>query len=166
MPGLSWTGKEMDSLITQVMVQGRKLPQLVIPDRTSAAISNLMGHLRQSGRLNDRLRRKVRPWTAEEIFQLKERVEAGGSAKSIYQENLFGERQRSVDSISQKMRRLGLGNPKEKEKAKNARRLTPRESQARCLGLASGKRSHRQIVCIQGSFAVRYPAGRFFVFML
>jgi hypothetical protein len=150
MAGQAWTRKEMDSLVTQVMVHGKKLPQLVIPGRTFAAINRLMVYLRRSGRLNDRLARKNKSWTAEEIRQLKQCAAAGDSALSIYRSGVFGERQRSVNSISQKMRRLDLGNPEIKEKAKNARRLTNQESRNfnSFLLADGGKMLTKEIACI------------------
>ena len=125
-----WKTAEIRSLVAQVEVEGKKLPQLEVPGRTPAAISNFLGYLRESGRLNDRPLRQLKRWTAEEIRLLRERVEEGDSALDIYRSRLFEERDRSVDSISQKMRRLGLGDSKVREKAKNACRLDKEESEA------------------------------------
>jgi hypothetical protein len=124
MPGRAWKMTEVNSVIQQVN-EGKKLPEIEIKGRTRNAINDLLTLLRKSKRLKDRPTRSTKKWTQESILRLKELVAQGNSASKIAKGNLLGENE-TVNAISQKMRRLGLGNPKVRELMKNAKQL-PRE---------------------------------------
>lgn len=121
MRGPSWTGKEISSLIHQAKEEHKKLPQISIPNRTYAAISNMLVALRRSGRLKDKELRKLQGWKRSSITKLKELKKQGISEWDIARNNLLGGECRSYYSIRKKMVRL---DPKAK-KSKTQKR-TPR----------------------------------------
>ena len=125
MPGQPWTQEELDSLLRQVIVERKPLPQLSVPGKTTAAINNQRRRLKEAGLLENSFSglRHV-PWTIRELRQLARLTgEHGFSAAFIAQLQLIPGR--SQHAISKMMGRHGLGSPGVKSRARNARRLTP-----------------------------------------
>ena len=110
MPGKRWTQKDRDSLIRQVK-RGRSLPQISIRGRSPAAVNQQRQRLRDSGELAQHPKRELRAWTMKQIRLLADySMSYGLSAAEIAAKDLLPGR--SKDSISQQMRRRGLGDPK------------------------------------------------------
>lgn len=125
-----WTEEDILSLIEQVL-QGKLLPDLRISRRTNAAINNKLVELRSSGQLKDRPPRKIRLWNIKEIRTLDRLVMAHGlSAARVARLLTKTFSDRTPDSISQQMRRLHLGNPAHRKRAKSAHRLSKEKSQS------------------------------------
>ena len=124
MPGECWTVNEIDSLITQVAFEKRRLPDLCIPGRGEAAINNQRRRLKEAGRLEGVFTgRTLKPWTICELKTLRNFTQGHGfSAAFISQLQLV--EGRSKDSISGMMQRHGLGNEIFRSRSKCARRLT------------------------------------------
>src|SRR6185369_18910 len=124
MPGECWTVKEIESLITQVAFEKRRLPDLYIPGRGEAAINNQRRRLKEAGRLEGVFTgRTLKPWTICELKTLRNFTQGHGfSAAFISQLQLV--EGRSKDSISGMMQRHGLGNEIFRSRSKCARRLT------------------------------------------
>ncbi len=125
MPGKRWTQKERDSLIRQVK-RGWTLPQLRIQGRSPASVNQQRQRFRDSGVLDQHPKRALRVWTIREIRELAyycRRYEL--SAREIAHRDLLPGR--SKDSVSQQMRRQGLGNPKRRRAAARAHRLNPNQ---------------------------------------
>jgi hypothetical protein len=120
MPRRAWSDIQRQALVHQIVVEGRKLPDLDIPGRTAAALNNERYRLRGQGLLGESCPvRKVKLYNMRELNDLKRYAAMGFSAGKIYG-MLPG---RSKDSISQAMRRNSLGNPRVRARAKLARRL-------------------------------------------
>ena len=120
MPKKAWSDIQRQTLVHQIVVEGKNLPQLDIPGRTTAALNNERCRLRDQGLLGKSCPvRKVKLYTMRELNALKRYAAMGFSAGKIYGV-LPG---RSKQSISQAMRRNNLGNPKVRARAKLARRL-------------------------------------------
>jgi hypothetical protein len=120
MPKVAWSDVQRQSLVQQIVAEGRKLPDLDILGRTTAALNNERCRLRDQGLLGESCPvRKVKLYNMRELNDLKRYAAMGFSAAKIYG-TLPG---RSKDSISQAMRRHSLGNPKVRARAKLARRL-------------------------------------------
>jgi hypothetical protein len=119
-PKRTWSDVQRHALVHQIVVEGRKLPDLDIPGKTAAALNNERCRLRDQGLLGDSCPvRKVKLYNMRELNDLKRYAAMGLSAGKIYG-ILPG---RSKDSISQAMRRNSLGNPRVRARAKLARRL-------------------------------------------
>ncbi len=128
MPGKAWTQQGKELLIRQVS-QGSKLPQIQIPARSSAAINQQRQRLREAGFVSKDSKRSLRLWTIKEVRGLQQYAKGYGlSATQIVQAGLLPGR--SKDSISQQMRRQGLGDPKRRRAARTAHRLDARERAA------------------------------------
>ena len=128
MPGKKWTQDEKGSLIRQAN-EGRRLPDIRIRTRSPAAVNQQRQRLRHAGLLANNTKRKQRMWTTKEIRVLRQCVnDVGMGAVGIARTGLVNGR--SKDSISQQMRRLGLGDPRRREIARSAHRLTPSERAA------------------------------------
>lgn len=120
MPRRAWSDIQRQSLVHQIVVEGRKLPDLDIPGRTAAALNNERCRLRDQGLLGESCPvRKVKLYNMRELNDLKRYAAMGFSAGKMYG-ILPG---RSKDSISQAMKRHSLGNPRVSARAKLARRL-------------------------------------------
>jgi len=133
MPGNPWKITEIKQLIHQVVIEKKKLPDIRIPGRSYNAINGQLVVLRKSRQITDRPTRKMRRWSSEAIEKLKATVsDRGLSGKKITELGLLGSSNanRSKDSVSQKMRRLGLGNSEARAKAKASKRLTRERSRA------------------------------------
>jgi hypothetical protein len=119
-PKRTWSDIQRHALVHQIVVEGRKLPDLDIPGKTVAALNNERCRLRDQGLLGAACPvRKVKLYNMRELNDLKRYAAMGLSAGKIYG-ILPG---RSKDSISQAMRRHSLGNPRVRARAKLARRL-------------------------------------------
>jgi hypothetical protein len=119
-PKKAWSDIERQALVHQIILEGRKLPQLDIPGRTAAALNNERRRLRDRGLLGESCPvRKVKLYNMRELNALKRYAAMGFSAGKIYGVLPC----RSKQSISQAMRRNNLGNPKVRARAKLARRL-------------------------------------------
>jgi DNA-binding CsgD family transcriptional regulator len=123
MPGEYWTTEQIHSLLRQVVIEQRPLPQLHVPGKSMAAINNQRRRLKEAGALQDAfLGRKLVPWTICELRQLvKLTCEYGFSAAFIAQLQLIPGR--SQYAISKMMGRHGLGDPAVKARAQTAQRL-------------------------------------------
>jgi hypothetical protein len=84
-PGPHWTEQEIASLIHQVVLENKPLPQLMLPGKTEAAINNQRRRLREAGLLDGAfVGRTVRPWTICKLRELiKLTTEYGFSAAFI-----------------------------------------------------------------------------------
>lgn len=123
MPGKRWTQKDRDSLIRQVR-RGLALPQISVRGRSPAAVNQQRQRLRDSGVLGQHPKRELRAWTMKEIRLLADySMGYGLSAAEIATIDLLTGR--SKDSISQQMRRQGLGDPKRRLASASAHRLNP-----------------------------------------
>ena len=123
MPGARWTEQDRDSLIQQVD-RGRTLPQILIQGRTPASVNQQRQRLRNSGALAQLPKRPLQMWTIKEIRALGYYcMRYGLSAAEIAKQDLLSGR--STDSISQQMRRQGLGDPKRRRASAKAHRLNP-----------------------------------------
>ena len=128
MPGKRWTQDEKQSLIRQVS-QGRKLPQIRIPARSEAAINQQRQRLREAGFVSADSKRGLRLWTIKEIRRLHDYAKGYRlSAAQIVRAGLLPGR--SKDSISQQMKRQGLGDPRRRQAARTAHRLQAEERAA------------------------------------
>src|SRR5689334_496892 len=123
MPGEYWTNQEIQSLIHQIVIDGRSLPELYIPGRSTAAINNQRRRLKETGLLRNAFTgRKVNPWKICELRELEKLTrEYGFSAAFIAQLQLIPGRSR--DAISKMMGRHNLGDGTMKERARAAHRL-------------------------------------------
>jgi hypothetical protein len=116
----AWSDTQRQALVHQIIIEGRKLPQLDIPGRTAAALNNERCRLRNQGLLGESCPvREVKLYNMRELNVLRQYAAMGLSAGKIYG-LLPG---RSKQSISQAMRRNNLGNPKVRARSKLARRL-------------------------------------------
>jgi hypothetical protein len=135
----------------QVVKEKRKLPEISIPGRTAAAINGYRTFLREKGLLEARLPlRNQQYWTTQEIRALKNLVtNLHFSSRSIAKKGLL--RGRSVDSISQMMRRLHLtADRKHSRVMKSARRLSPAElKKLKAYLLGPGRKAPCKKVCKQ-----------------
>ena len=121
MPGKRWVQREKESLIRQVK-QGKRLPQIRISGRSPAAVNQQRQGLRNAGPLGEVPKRRLRLWTTKEIRSLRGYVNRFRlSAAQIARAGLLAGR--GKDSISQQMRRQGLGDPKRQEASRSAHRL-------------------------------------------
>ena len=121
MPGKRWTRPENQSLIRQVK-QGNRLPQIRIRARSQAAVNQQRQRLREAGLLGQDSKRSLRLWTIREIRSLRDYTNFYRlGATGLVQAGLLTGR--SKDSISQQMRRQGLGDPRRREAARAAHRL-------------------------------------------
>ena len=128
MPGKRWTQPERESLIRQVK-QGKRLPQIRIRARSQAAVNQHRQRLRETGLLGQDSKRSLRLWTMREIRSLRNYTNGYRlSATQIVRAGLLTGR--SKDSISQQMRRQGLGDPRRREASRAARRLDAEEKAA------------------------------------
>ncbi len=128
MPGKRWTQPERTSLIRQVK-QGKRLPQIRIRARSQAAVNQHRQRLREAGLLGQDSKRSLRLWTMREIRSLRDYTNGYRlSATQIVRAGLLTGR--SKDSISQQMRRQGLGDPRRREASRAARRLDAEEKAA------------------------------------
>ena len=128
MPGKRWTLREKESLLHQVQ-QGKRLPEIRIGARSPAAVNLQRQRLRQAGLLGENPKRTLRMWTMREIRDLSWYVNSfRSSAAQIARAGLLTGR--SKDSISQQMRRIGLGHPKRREASRSAHRLDADEKAA------------------------------------
>ena len=125
MPGARWTEQERDSLIQQVE-RGGTLPQIRIHGRTPASVNQQRQRLRDSGALEQLPKRALQLWTIKEVRALGYYcVRYGFSAAEIAARDLLSGR--SKDSISQQMRRQGLGDPKRRRASAKAHKLNPEQ---------------------------------------
>ena len=121
MPGKRWAQREKQSLIRQVK-QGKRLPQIRISGRSPAGANQQRQRLRSAGLLGEVPKRRLRLWTIKEIRSLRVYINRFRlSAAQIAKAGLLAGR--GKDSISQQMRRQGLGNPKRQEASRSAHRL-------------------------------------------
>ena len=128
MPGKRWVPREKESLIRQVK-QRKRLPQIRISGRSAAAVNQQRQRLRNDGPLGEVPKRRLRMWTIKEIRSLRGYVSRSRlSARQIARAGLLGGR--GKDSISQQMRRQGLGDPRRREASRSAHRLDAREKVA------------------------------------
>ena len=128
MPGKRWVPREKESLIRQVK-QGKRLPQIRISGRSPAGVNQQRQRLRNAGLLGEVPKRRLRMWTTKEIRSLREHVSRSRlSARQIARAGLLAGR--GKDSISQQMRRQGLGDPKRQEASRSAHRLDAKEKVA------------------------------------
>ena len=128
MPGNKWKPEEQESLVRQVN-QGRRLPDVRIRTRSPAAVNQQRQRLRHVGLLPHSPKRNQRMWTTKEIRVLRRCVnDFRIGAVGITRLGLLNGR--SKDSIGQQMRRLGFGDPRRREIARSAHRLTPAEKAA------------------------------------
>ena len=110
MPGKKWAHREKESLIRQAK-QGKRLPQIRISGRSPAAVNQQRQRLRNVGLLGEVPKRRLRMWTTKEIRSPPGYVNRSRlSATQIARAGLLASP--SKDSISQQMRRQGLGDPK------------------------------------------------------
>ena len=130
MPGPHWTEQEIASLIHQVVLENKPLPQLTVHGKTEAAINNQRRRLKEAGLLDGAfVGRTVRPWTICKLRELiKLTTEYGFSAAFIAGLQLIPNR--TEYAISKMMGRHGLGNPTVKARATQARRLSEEQRQA------------------------------------
>jgi hypothetical protein len=144
-----WTDEEKASLISQVVKEKRKLPEICIPGRTAAAINNYRRFLREKRVLEaPPPSRKQQFWTTQEIRALKNLVtNLHLSSRSIVKKGLI--KGRSADSIAQMMRRLQLAaNIDHSRKMKSARRLSPAElKKLKTYLLGPGRMASCHTVC-------------------
>jgi len=152
LPGPHWTEQEIASLIHQVVLESKPLPQLTVPGKTEAAINNQRRRLKETGLLDGAfVGRTVRPWT---ICKLRELInltaEYGFSAAFIARLQLIPNR--TEYAISKMMGRHGLGNPTVKTRATQARRLSAEQRQAvqRFLRTDGRLMPSRQIAALWG----------------
>ena len=124
MPGEYWTDDQINSLLQQVVIEQKHLPQLHVPGKSMAAINNQRRRLKEAGLVQKAFTgRKLVPWNICELRQLEKLTrEYGFSAAFIAQLQLIPGRSRYA--ISKMMGRHGLGDPAVKERAKTAQRLT------------------------------------------
>ena len=85
MPGPHWTEQEIASLIHQVVLENKPLPQLTVLGKTEAAINNQRRRLKEAGLLDGAfVGRTARPWTICKLRELiKLTTEYGFSAALI-----------------------------------------------------------------------------------
>jgi hypothetical protein len=144
-----WSDAEMTALISQIVKEKKKLPEIYLPGRTPAAINNYRRFLRENGRLGNIIPlRKQRYWSVKEIRLLKHLVtNFHFSALNIVKKVLL--KGRSVDSVAQMMRRLHLAaNPERSRTMKNARRLSPAElNKLKAYLLGAGRKAPSRKVC-------------------
>ncbi len=128
MPGKKWTQPERESLIRQAK-QGKRLPQIRIRARSQAAVNQQRQRLREAGLLGQDSKRSLRLWTIREIRTMGDYTNAYrlGATGLLRAGLLTG---RSKDSISQQMRRQGLGDPRRREASRAAHRLDVEEKAA------------------------------------
>jgi hypothetical protein len=129
MPGKRWTKEQLETLLHQLRVERKSLPQLHVPEKSLAAVNNQRQRLKQAGRLDEVFAgRQLAPWTIRELNQLTKLTrEYGFSAAFIAQLQLIPGR--TVHAIGKMMARQGLGNPDAKRRAQNACRLTAEQRQ-------------------------------------
>ncbi|MGA2132853.1 MAG: hypothetical protein ABSH50_11220 [Bryobacteraceae bacterium] len=125
MPGSRWSNTQIDSLIEQIVLRKKPLPEIEIAGKSRAAINNQRKRLQRAGVLTGSFAgREVRPWTFPELKKLTGFTQDYGfSASFIAQMGLLPGR--TKDSISKMMGRHGLGNPAIKERARQAHRFDP-----------------------------------------
>jgi hypothetical protein len=123
MPGQRWNKEEIESLIRQIVSEGKPLADIYIPGKSQAAVNNQRRRLKEAELLNGSFAgRKLRPWTICELKKLTELThEYGFSAGLIGQLQLIPGR--STEAVSKMMGRHGLGNADVKLRAKGAVRL-------------------------------------------
>jgi hypothetical protein len=120
-----WTRAQTGSLIAQIK-QGNKLPELRIANKSPAAINAKRGHLRMAGRLGHQPGRAKQKYSKAEVEILEHcGWQLGWSARQIHTAGVLPNR--SYNSISKKMGRLGYGDALLVQRAKQARRLTHEE---------------------------------------
>jgi len=130
MPGEYWTDEQINSLLQQVVIEQRPLPQLYVSGKSTAAINNQRRRLKEAGLLQQSFTgRKLIPWNICELRQLEKLTrEYGFSAAFIAQLQLIPGRSRYA--ISKMIGRHGLGDPAVRERAKTAQRLTQEQRHA------------------------------------
>ncbi len=129
MPGKRWSPAERRRLIRQIQ-QGKTLPDIRIPGRSSPAINNQRQRLRSAGRLGSQKKRRMQPWTTRELMALRRYVnQFRMSAAQIASAGLLP-RHKSKDSISQQMRRQHLGDRRRRLASSLAHRLDRHERAA------------------------------------
>jgi hypothetical protein len=123
MAGNRWTKEEIDSLLYQIRVEQRPLPQLQVPEKSQAAINNRRQRLKRAGWLDGAFTgRQLAPWTIRELNELTKLTrEYGFSAALIAQLQLLPGR--TANAIGKMMARHGLGNPEVKRRSRIACRL-------------------------------------------
>ena len=124
MPGERWTKDQLDTLLHQLRVERKSLPQLHVPGKSPAAVNNKRRRLKQAGWLDEVFAdRRLEPWTIRELKQLTRLTqEYEFSAAFIAQLQLIPGR--TVHAVGKMMARHGLGNPGVKQRARSACRLT------------------------------------------
>jgi len=130
LPGPHWTEQEIASLIHQVVLENKSLPQLAVHGKTEAAINNQRRRLKEAGLLDGGfVGDTARPWAICKLRELiKLTTEYGFSAAFIADLQLIPNR--TEYAISKMMGRHGLGNPTVKTRATQARRLCEEQRQA------------------------------------
>ena len=129
MPGIRWSPTERRRLIRQIQ-QGKTLPDIRIPGRSSPAINNQRQRLRSAGWLCGQKKRKIQPWTTRELMALRRYVNKFRmSAAQIASAGLLP-RHKSKDSIAQQMRRQRLGDRRRRLASSLAHRLDRHERAA------------------------------------
>jgi hypothetical protein len=130
MPGEYWTDEQINSLLQQIVIEQKPLPQLYVSGKSTAAINNQRRRLKEAGLLQQAFTgRKLVPWSICELRQLEKLTrEYGFSAAFIAQLQLIPGRSRYA--ISKMIGRHGLGDPAVKERARAARRLTEEQRHA------------------------------------
>jgi hypothetical protein len=124
MPGERWTNEQLQSLLHQLQIERKSLPQVRVPGKSLAAVNNRRRRFKQAGLLDGVFAgRQLAPWTIRELNELTKLTrEYGFSAAFIAQLQLIPGR--TVHAISKMMARHGLGNPDAKRQGRNACRLT------------------------------------------
>src|SRR5437879_5058805 len=124
-----WTPSQTRSLVAQIK-QGKKLPNLHIATKSSAAINAKRSNLRRAGKLGKQpgaTKRQYAQYAATELRILEHYGwDLGWSARKIHAFGVLPGR--TYHSISKKMGRLSYWDPLRVERAKQGRRLTEEES--------------------------------------
>jgi hypothetical protein len=121
-----WTRSQTRSLIAQIR-QGKKLPELQIVNKSPAAINAKRGHLGLAGKFGGKQPARIKQkYSKAEVEILEHHAwQLGWSARQVHAAGVLPNR--SYNSISKKMGRLGFGDAQHVQRAKQARRLSHEE---------------------------------------
>jgi hypothetical protein len=120
-----WTRSQTRNLIAQTK-QGKKLPELRIPNKSAAAINAKRRYLRLAGKLGNQPGTIKEKYSEAELAILEHYAwQLGWSARQIHVAGVLPNRR--YNSISKKIGRLGYGDPVRVQRAKKAMRLTEDE---------------------------------------
>jgi DNA-binding CsgD family transcriptional regulator len=120
-----WTRSQVRHLIAQIK-EGNKLSELRIANKSRAAINAKRGRLRMAGKLGNQRGQIKQKYSKNEMEILEHYAwQRGWSARQIHAAGVLPNR--SYNSISKKIGRLGYADALRVQRAKQARRLTDEE---------------------------------------